>query len=846
MQSQQKRVKWSRGETAEALEERTDTGITQASVELMENCIPDIYGNISRRPALKPIPLSTGFKTNAEDDDLYIPVEDVNHAYRNDKSVQFVPFYISEDDIILICVNSDKNTYIRIKDGKIVYEYNGYNNIQSIKTGYLDDNTGNMVFNMVSYAQQNNYMLIATDKCVYKVQFTFANTGYAFTPIVGLWEYTAGWYAPNGTQTKEVSSSDIAGLSFDSSSIGNYIYTETNGSSTVYSWIKTGINGAGTTATWTAATTTLYVTTNENITNVAPTSPHATFTMTNGTTYTSGQVLTTYTRPGPGYVTYHYSVYLFISGDVVFIQSVMTNSADPYKGNPYYVTASTSINTPTIASIIPAGCIVQFPNNGAYMRVEGYDSDGSHLRMYGSFLTPVADDNTTDTRVNVEYGYESLQPSQWSYLSSFPHPTELTFLDQRLWAGGWASSLEENYSLVIGSQIARYDDLKNNYNQENEPITLDILTQFKEKVTHLVDYNGLKIFTDSFEYAYNDGAIVKQSANGSTEWCEPIVFEGLCLYVDSTGNQIRAMQYEFQSNIFNSSCINQLAPHDLIWYPTYMSSFEDKIYSTGKHLFVVNEPRDNNSILAVCNFVPSNQANIWSRWSFPQYAEHPLSVPDTIYKSNMVHSIINTKNKPIFVLKSGSAYTYGSIAYNPAESYTFCVLDYEGNLDLEGTITADNEFAFNLTSAMSAGELMKRYQTLVHTDIAIYSNGEYQFTTTTDRYGKILDDISELTNVTAGLMINSTIRSHPIDVGGKTKSIKKRIGKTVMSVHDTEAGAITINGKTGYMNPQGDKISFYGVTGMKDEIKYTLTNKNGAMFHLESLLMNIEYGTLDS
>jgi hypothetical protein len=48
------------------------------------------------------------------------------------------------------------------------------------------------------------------------------------------------------------------------------------------------------------------------------------------------------------------------------------------------------------------------------------------------------------------------------------------------------------------------------------------------------------------------------------------------------------------------------------------------------------------------------------------------------------------------------------------------------------------------------------------------------------------------------------------------------------------------------MNPRGDKISFYGVTGMKDEIRYTITNKNGAMFHLESLLMNIEYGTLDS
>ena len=42
MQSQQKKVKWSRGETADALEERTDTGITNVSVSRLENCTCDI------------------------------------------------------------------------------------------------------------------------------------------------------------------------------------------------------------------------------------------------------------------------------------------------------------------------------------------------------------------------------------------------------------------------------------------------------------------------------------------------------------------------------------------------------------------------------------------------------------------------------------------------------------------------------------------------------------------------------------------------------------------------------------------------------------------------------------
>ena len=135
---------------------------------------------------------------------------------------------------------------------------------------------------------------------------------------------------------------------------------------------------------------------------------------------------------------------------------------------------------------------------------------------------------------------------------------------------------------------------------------------------------------------------------------------------------------------------------------------------------------------------------------------------------------------------------------------------------------------------------------LRNVEVDVYADGEFKFSTTTDNKGYITDDLTGLTNIKAGFRINSKIISHPIDVGGKTKSIKKRIAKARMSVHDTDAGAITINDKTGYMNPAKDYIQFYGVTGMKQEIKYTITNKQGAMFHLESLLMNIEYGTLIS
>lgn len=818
MQSQQKRVKWSRGETAEALEERTDTGITQASVEFMENCIPDIYGNISRRPALKPIPYANTF---------FGATGVTKFGFTLTNLTKIIPFYITENDYILIGFHdSAAAEFIRIKDNICVY-----------KLQYSATTLGSMG-KIYSFAQQNNYLLVAGQWRTVKITIGLDNnSSYLFTPNVEFWEYTAGWYAPNGTQTKQVDSSTVANLNFTSNSIKNYVFTNPDGQTIVYSSIKTGISLVGLSDVWSGTTTTFYVHIDHShgmgghlYVNTVSSGAKASFTMTNGTTYNNNQVLLNFNFTS-AVTTFKGKIKLGISytqAYFYFTDIIPTT----YDGRSYNVSSYFTTSVPELENYIDIGSIVQFPNNGAYMRVEGYDSDGTDLIMYGALMTPVADNNASDTSVNVEYGYISLTPKTFASGAGnnniFPHPQQLCFHDQRLWAGQWKNYntdtlLYEDYAMVFGSQIARYNDFKNDYNQENEPITLDILTQYKEKIVHLVDYNGLKIFTDSFEYAYTDGGVVKQSANGALASCTPIVFESLCLYIDSTGNQVRAMQYEFQSNIFNSSCINQVAPHDLIWYPVGMASYEDKVNSTGKYLFIANTKSGTTPDLAVCNFVPSNQANIWSRWSIPRLYDTAETTYDGLF------NVIDLKGKILFMLK---AYSNNGFVVIPS------MLDFDGTADLEGVVESNGEFNIAKKTTYRL--------TLRNTPVAVYSNGVYQFSTTTNSTGYITDDLSGLTNITAGLIINSKIVSHPIDVGGKTKSVKKRIGKAQMSVHDTEAGAITINDKTGYMNPAQDHICFYGVSGMKDEIKYTITNKNGAMFHLESLLMNIEYGTLDS
>lgn len=822
MQSQQKRVKWSRGETAEALEERTDTGITNASVELMENCIPDIYGNISRRPALKLVP-------NGDFSQI--------SGFEYDEYMQVFPFYITENDYILIGIHyNDEPEFIRIKDGIAVW-YWDHEGSNYPKTS-VEVSSGQYAYRPVSFAQQDNYMIISDGNATYKITFNIRSSAlsqYYFDSNIEVWKFSAGWYAPNGTNTKEVSNTEITGLNFQSNHVGTDVYASPDGSTNVYTWIHTGISASGISATWSDSTTTFYFGITEDLLSYyVSTTPSAgdfgSWTMTNSSTYTDNTVLVSVT-PFPEYPDIDYKVTLHITGTNAWFE--VGPWGTPYS---YNVGSSFSYILPPMEEYIPVGSIVHFPNNGGYMRVEGYDSDGTNLRMYGELLTPIADTNTSDTKVNIEYGYKSLQPSNWNGLLITPHPQKIVFAGQRLWAGDWAYSITQSYAITIGSQIARYTDFKNNYNQENEAITLDILTQYKERILHLVDYNGLKIMTDSYEYAYDGtNGVVKQSANGSFEYCEPIVFDSLCLYIDSTGQQVKAMQYEFQSNIFNSSTINQVAPHDLVWYPWNMAQYEDKYNSTGKYLFLVNR-EDANARLAVCNFVPSNQANIWSRWSLS------TNITVSTQQKHIIHSVVNLKNCVIFMVRlprvanAGSAPSHVDIV--PA------ILDFNYNTDFEDSVYTKN--GVNYFGNWVHNNPTGYFLTIPNAQVAVYANGVFQWLDTTTNTGALTKSIEGLNNVTVGLPINSTIRSHPIDVGGKTKSIKKRIGKARMSVHGTDAGVLTINGKTGYMNPAKDTISFYGVTGMKNEIKYTITNNNGGMFHLESLLMNIEYGTLDS
>lgn len=1045
MQSQQKKVKWSRGETADALEERTDTGITQVSVSLLQNIIADVYGNISRRPAFQMVPYAAG-------------VED-NSTIVASTRAKMVPFKISKDDFVIFVFPNNISltqwfSFYRVRHNRIVYVGNQQFNDVPITTP-----TG--------YAQNNNYLILACPSGNVKIQATnIEEEAVEFT--FEKFEYSGTWYTDGATQYV-VNNDTLPGIAINQERAGyvNMTITTNNGiENNLYSAVDTGL-----------------MCTAENYSKLIEAFP-------------AGSIINLPNMGGqfrvegiaPYYGVNSLSSLLFPNNifDGVLnggsVPSIGTYCRrDPHSTHMIHVDYSMYVNGHSVKTkrVWDFGQVVRcrasstgfmYYTGGERGRWKELATSSMHAYLYGEILSPATNSNAIDTEVTVLSGYEELSSENSMFRTT-------TFSNQRLYTGGISSTsgqMLDHGALVVGSQIAKYNDFKNNYGTPNEAVTIDVATKAQEQVFHVVDYNGLQILTDVAEYSYRDGAAIKQSDNGTLKDCIPVVFNNTMLYADRSKRYIRVAQYQLQTNVFGSTKINSLAQEDLIHNPVSLSFYEEKENSTGTFLFVINDPTDktfNAAELAVCNMLPENQEVIWTRWdsvSFPytytttdietttiRYAWRnqntgvttytELSEPsagDQLYKAygtdetqfyvNKVEamaaenaiSVVATRtdtqqdfyawtvagdtyyttsatpsvDDPVYIKQEDDTFAvaiapynkvwavgtnqitvqpqmyywegnysgagqafynkYWSTDVNPQADDTvygyhvypvthdgtypvpFTVIDRSGsnitieriNVDNMDTLTivatrtsgpqdkpavvasrdsADDETATlvtytndvlarfpegdiqhtETTTTTHSGEtsiicdsvtvdnkvfflcgldrtfrlaqlnferlldfetpvIENKYKPsgliLEGATVQVYDGTEYKFDATVGADGTLSVDTTGLDYPHAGFWINAKLESHPIDTGGRTYTNHKRIGKAVAVIRNTDAGAFTVCDKTGYTSIDKKKVNFYGCTGMKDQVRYTIKNIQGAKFTIESLTMIIEYATLDS
>lgn len=1047
MQSQQKKVKWSRGETADALEERTDTGITQVSVSLLQNIIADVYGNISRRPAFQMVPYAAG-------------VED-NSTIVASTRAKMVPFKISKDDFVIFVFPNNISltqwfSFYRVRHNRIVYVGNQQFNDVPITTP-----TG--------YAQNNNYLILACPSGNVKIQATnIEEEAVEFT--FEKFEFSGTWYTDGAIQNV-INNDIVPGLAINQNQDGfvNITISSNNGiENNMYSAVTTGIKNTA-----------------ENYSKLIesiPVGSIVTFPNMGGQLRVEGII--PYVSNGSSGLLFPNTIFdgVLNGGSVPSIGTYCRRDPDSFfimgtVNYEMYVNGK-RIKKREVKDVDQVVRCRASSTGFSRFKVTGlnkghweeYPAGNLYAYIYGEILSPITNKQGIDTQVTVLSGYEELSSENSMFRTT-------TFSNQRLYTGGLTStqgSMLDHGALVVGSQIAKYNDFKNNYGTPNEAVTIDVATKAQEQVFHVVDYNGLQILTDVAEYSYRDGAPIKQSDNGTLKDCIPLVFNNTMLYADRSKRYIRVAQYQLQTNVFGSTKINSLAKEDLIHNPVSLSFYEEKENSTGTFLFVINDPTDktfNAAELAVCNMLPENQEVIWTRWdsvSFPytytttdietttiryawrnqntgvttytalskpsagdqlykadgtdetqfytnkvEYysAENAISVVatrtdtqqdfyawyvagDTYYTTSATPSVddplyykqdddtfvlwIAPYNKvwavgtnqitvqPQMYYWEGNYSGAGQYFYNKYWStsstpqvgdtvygYEVYPVTHDGTYPAPFTVTAvsgstitierinvDNMDTLTIVATRTSGpqdksavvanrqaaddetatlvtytnDVLARFPEgdIQHTEttttthsgetsiicdsvtvdnkvfflcgldrtfrlaqlnferlldfetpvienkykpsglilegatVQVYDDTEYKFDATVGADGTLSVDTTGLEHPHAGFWINAKLESHPLDVGGRTYTDKKRIGKAVAVVRDTKPGAFTVCDKTGYMAQDKKTVNFYGCTGMKYQVRYTIKNIQGAKFTIESLTMIIEYATLDS
>jgi hypothetical protein len=305
----------------------------------------------------------------------------------------------------------------------------------------------------------------------------------------------------------------------------------------------------------------------------------------------------------------------------------------------------------------------------------------------------------------------------------------------------------------------------------------------------------------------------------------------------------------------NYRIIESIHPHNL--YAWVDTNNPDNVVYTLSQDVMQNDPiydADENQI-STANNSPGGPNMIIDGVAYYAW-DSPLSLP-IFYTKTPTPNPTGTDDDPSRALydSNGDLINECVLAYHPTQNYITCRVKHPigatpvyayyrvpSSSSLEYTIGGTTyTAAYDNTKNIYA-----KWVTMCSSTVSVFDGDTYKWDDTLNEYGDLTQSISELTNPRIGFKIDATLESHPIDVGGKTYTDKKRIGKAVAVIRNTEPGTFTVCGRTGYTSPDKKTVCFYGCTGMKDQVRYTINNIQGAKFTIESLTMIIEYGTLES
>lgn len=463
-------------------------------------------------------------------------------------------------------------------------------------------------------------------------------------------------------------------------------------------------------------------------------------------------------------------------------------SAFPYTNIPNYAfngetTATKSVSiTPSAvegaikitasSSVFDSGYVGQFiDGNGGRVRVTEYVSG---TVVNGVTVIPFY---TTDAIASWTYisGYEAV----WSATRGYPRTC--LFAQQRLWFGG----SRDLPSHIWASRVNDYNNFKNAGNYDNDAIDITLLTN--NPILNMIEQRGIHIFTAGEEWTAsessltpNDISVKCNTQNGSLP-LEPVVINGIVMYVEKNGKSLLGYIYNYEQASFVSDNMSMLS--NLIDSPVRMSVEANSNTDRGDFLFVV---LPDGTMITAC--VAMNE-NVFSLSKF-------------VTNGNIKDVCCLTSDTYIIVERNGLLYL---------EKLTFDKTDFTKTFYVNGdTINNMDEYTgYNIY--LTYGDKVETY--------TVYD-------------GKVYLEAPYTGYATAGLGFAYKLVSNPIDINNKTITCKKRISKATVYCKDTEQ--LEFNGQK---KKAKDTFNFYACTSYKDDVRFVI---NGEYYPINILSVTLD------
>lgn len=191
------------------------------------------------------------------------------------------------------------------------------------------------------------------------------------------------------------------------------------------------------------------------------------------------------------------------------------------------------------------------------------------------------------------------------------YPESIGFYQNRLF-------LAKGYELW-GSKINDFWDFYEPIDlQKDDPINMSILTYKVNTIKNILTTKSFFVFTTGGEFGIasqgalsQDDKFLKQFSSHGSNDCTPLVVGNIVLFVDATGNTVRAFQYSFESDNYEATDISLFIEQKLKGKQIITTEY---IRSTKECLFL-----DADGIIWVFKYMPEQNIMSWSHWKHGQY-----------------------------------------------------------------------------------------------------------------------------------------------------------------------------------------------------------------------------------